>query len=268
MSHRLLAVLRRPEILVAVVSQRRADFERVSRTDVDPYIERAVPLAQTPESICPWRDKDVKAWRALGSVGQLNSRAALAIVRTLIGSVAWPIIDIVPAPLASAQRGVLDLRPLLCHPSGEQQLIEQMRSVLDALTADDATEFPSWHWSRRLELAALPAEFRRLFLWGLHLSSWRQLELTLAAFDALELDQAPPLRRAVARLLSMAPRDVGLAWCGVLAELQPGARTRGAELILESGAVAMMPTEAAAAALERAAHHGADAPAELVALSS
>src|SRR5262245_35991283 len=159
---RLISVLRRPTGIFALVS-------RPSGDPADPYREELQPLASTPLEVCPWRDKDVKAWRALGRVEAMTPRTALAIIRSLIGSAADP--DLPAAELGTPRlNGYGDLRPYLCSPDSEQLLIDQMDEALAAAT--ESTGFPDWHWRRRRELAALPAQFRRGFLWGLHLSDW------------------------------------------------------------------------------------------------
>jgi hypothetical protein len=126
----------------------------------------------------------------------------------------------------------VDLRPHLCHPDGERWLLAQIR---EALPRTGEVELADWHWHRRDDLAALPAGFRRHFLWGLALSSWLQVELTRAAYDALALESDLQCRRAVARLLSIADREVGLWWCDALAELPGGLRARAAATVLGRG---------------------------------
>jgi hypothetical protein len=233
---RLVSVLRRPTGIFALVSAPTGD-------PTDPYQERLQPLAATPLEVCPWRDKDVKAWRALGRVEAITPRTALAIIRSLIGSVADPDL---PAADPGALRldGYGDLRPYLCSPDSEQLLIDQMDEALAAATAD--TGFPDWHWRRRRELAALPAAFRRSFLWGLHLSEWQTVDRTLALYRALELEAQGPLRRALARLLSLADRPTGLAWGDRIGALPAGARLGEVARILDSGAHASAPDPAAA----------------------
>ncbi len=224
-------MLRRPAGIFALTSQPTAEA-------ADPFREVLQPLADTPLEVCPWRDRDVKAWRALGRVDTMTERSALAIIRSLIGSVAdpdVPVADLGPPVL----NGYIDLRPYLCAPASEQLLIDQMTEVLAAAT--ESTGFPDWHWRRRAELVALPAGFRRSFLWGLHLSPWALLERTLAAYRALELDDRAPLRRALARLLSFADRPEGLAWTERLVDAAPAARLGEVTRMLESGAAALRP---------------------------
>lgn len=230
---RLISVLRRPTGILALISARTGPFCAPGGDAADPYREELQPLASTSEAICPWRDKDVKAWRALGRVDNMTPRSALAIIRSLIGSVADPAVPVgdLGAPHLN---GPTDLRPYLCSPASEQLLVDQMNEALEAATAD--TGFPDWHWRRRQDLAALPGPFRRSFLWGLHLSPWEVVEQTLALYQALDLAGQPALRRAVARLLSFADRPIGLAWGELIRDVDPGLRTAAVELVLETGA--------------------------------
>jgi len=221
--HRLISVLRRPTGIVALISA------PAGARDQGPYRDEIQPLSATSLAICPWRDKDVKAWRALGRVDTLTPRAALAIIRSLIGSVTDP--DAQVADLGTPDfSGPIDLRPYLCSPASEQQLIDQMGDVLEAATG--SIGFPDWHWRRRLELAALPAGFRRHFLWGLHLSGWETVEATLAIYQQLDLDADLALRRLVARMLSLADRPAGLDGARRIAGLAPAERLAAAAAIL------------------------------------
>jgi hypothetical protein len=251
---RLISVLRRPQTIVALVSAPTGDAGA-------PYSERVIPLSTISESICPWRDKDVKAWRALARVPNLSPRAGLAIVRALIGSVVDPDVE-PPAPTPLDAAPPLDLRPNLCSPAGERALIERMGQSLEAATSD--VDFPDWHWRRRDQIAELPRGFRRYLLWGLHLSPWERVVVTLGIYDRLALDEAPALLLATARLLSLADRPTGIAWCEVIDRVAPPDRARVAAMIAESGAHAARPTGAVADLME--ARQWADAIAELRAL--
>lgn len=220
---RLLSVVRRPDAILAIVSV-------PGRGDA-PFVSQRVPLSQVSEAVCPWRDKDVRAYTALARVPSMSRRAAQAIARTLIGSVCDPEAEIAePGPLAFGAAPV-DLRPQLCSPAGEERLLS---AFADALP--EGGDLPTWHWHRRRDIAALPAGFRLELLWGLHLSSWEQVELTLAAHRALGLEDDAALRAAVARLLSHADRECGLWWCDLLAEAEPAARTPLAALVVATGA--------------------------------
>lgn len=248
---RLIAVLRRPQGIFGLVSDRVRAFDPKISHFTDPYRESVVPLASVPESVCAWRDKDVKAWRALGAVPALSRRAGVAIVRAVIGSVADPANE--PGwlpPLSAAfgsRRGAVDLRPYLCSAAHEQELLHALGDTLIQVSSD--TSFPDWHWTHRLAIAELPPAFRRRFLWGLHLSPWHQLELTLAVYEALDLERDEVACRGVSRLLSFCARPIGIAWCHAIADVAPPERARACELILESGAYQRQPTEDAREAL-------------------
>lgn len=240
---RLLSVLRKPLVLVGVVSRRRRPFD-LDAAPAEPYVDVALSLSAMSPATCPWRDNDLKAWRALSNVPRMTNRASLAIVRALIGSVADP--DSVPAdlPALDPAHPPRDLRPHLCRPDHEEILIA---GIEDALA--HATAMPEWHWQRRRELAALPRQFRRLFLWGLHLRPWTDVAAALAAFEALDLEAAPGLCSGLARLWSLAGPELGVAWAGLALSLEPARRCRAIELVLESGAALRAPEEADAEAL-------------------
>jgi len=234
---RLIAVIRRPGAVLALVSERAP--AAASGPSAGPYREALVPLAAVSEAICPWKDKDVRAWRSLARVPGLSRRAGVAIVRTIIGSTVDP--DAVPAELSplSFSRGPVNLQPHLCAADGEQELLDVLGDVLTEVSRD--TDFPDWHWNRRHSLAVLPDHFRRSFLWGLHLSPWSTVEHTLAVYEALELDSDAPLRRALARMLSLADRSLGLAWSRAIADVEPGERLALCERVVETGAYATHP---------------------------
>lgn len=245
---RLLSVVRDPLSIVALLTDRAHPFDPDDDTADDaPYRQHRVPLSHVPEAFCPWRDKDLRAWRALARVPSLSRRAGAAIVRSMIGSVADP--ERPPGELAAIDfgPGVFDLRPHLCAPDSEQAILDRLGDVLEEVSS--AAEFPRWHWTHRAAIAMLPAPFRLQFLWGLHLSTWSQLELTLAVYEALELDAHDHLRLAVARLLSLADRAAGLAWARALLEVEPAARARACEIVIETEAYRGAPGEDARRAL-------------------
>jgi len=230
--------------MVALVSERTHPFRALTEAWTGGYREQVMPLSRASEEVCPWKDVDVKAWRALSSVPQLSERAGIAIVRSIIGSVAdpAPAVDGLPELSFDSGSGV-DLRPYLCDSDGEERLLARLGGVLDEVGQE--LEFPDWHWNRRADIAALPAQFRRCFLWGLHLAPWSMVRVTLTVYDQLELEQRHDLRFAIARLLSLAERKLGIAWCEVIGEVDPDHRARAAELILETRAYAAAPCDQA-----------------------
>lgn len=230
---RLIAVLRQPRAVLALLSERTGPLSSDAAALPVPYRERRVPLADVSEAICPWRDRDVRAWTALGRVPNPSRRASLATLRALIATVADPAAQVGELPPLDFSRPPVDLRPYLCSPRHEQDLIDAIADVLEDATRD--LEFPDWHWTRRDRIADMPAGFRTHFLWGLHLSPWSQVELTRAVYDDFDLGGETALRSAIARLLSLADREDGLWWCDALAETPAPHRVRAAELVLESG---------------------------------
>jgi hypothetical protein len=246
----VIAVFRRPEMLLALLSERREPFDAENSGHADPYVDRLVPFASVPEELCPWRDKDLKAWKSLGRVPGLSGRAARAIIRSLLASVPLPDMSFEePAPV-SLGRGIVDLRPLLCHPSGEEWMLGQLG---DALPGKGESELPDWHWHRRRELAELPEDLRRYFLWSLALAPWESIEVAQAIHQTLGLAKDRSLLRAVALLLRRSGSARFPWWCDVLAELDPARRVRACELIIELGAAPCMPSDEL-----RAAVHAAD----------
>ncbi|MBT8492158.1 MAG: hypothetical protein KJO07_03790, partial [Deltaproteobacteria bacterium] len=159
------------------------------------------------------------------------------------GSVADPESRPTDLPALDPEQVPRDLRPYLCHPEFEQQLLDSVSEALQ--TASENTEMPDWHWSHRRELGALPSRFIELFLWSLHLSPWTQVVQIHAAYDALELDRddRAGLRSAVARLLSLAGAERALTWAGLLVSLAEDRRVRAAELVIESGAHERLPED-------------------------
>ena len=238
---RLLSVLRRPGGLSALVSTRNPDYES-GDTETWPYLETLGSLGDVPESICPWRDRDLKAWRSLRSVPAINKRAATAIVRSIIGSVVAPDVRIGHLDDLDFSRPV-DLQPYLCSADGEQAVL---LLIADTVTlATENTDLPDWHLTHRQQLPALLAEFRRTFLWGLHLSPWDRVERTARLYDELSLDTSPALRCAIARMLTLTDRETGLAWCEALRAIAPDRRTQSVHAIVESGAMRQHPERVA-----------------------
>ncbi len=243
---RLIAVVRRPLAITALVCSRTHDFAIDDPEWRHGYRQDRVALASLSEALCPWRDKDVKAWRALAKVPALGGRAALAIVRTLLGSVADPETDTSGLPPPTFATSV-DLRPYLCGSEGEELLLARIDNTLNGASTD--LDFPDWHWRRRRDLAALPAGFRTGFLWGLHLSPWEMVRVTHAVYDELELDRDAELRQAMSLLLSLADRHLGLSWSEVICSCEPGQRARAVELVIETCAYERAPTEDIGAAI-------------------
>lgn len=237
----MVSVLRRPGGLTAVVSARNPGYDEKD-SETAPYVEATVSLLDVPEAICPWRDKDLKAWRALRRVPSINRRSATAITRCLLGSVVSPDVDI--AHLDELDfRSPVNLQPYLCAADGEQAVLLLIADTV-ALAIED-TELPQWHLSHRQQLATLPALFRRTFLWGLHLSPWRRVERTLDLYRRLELDDAPALRCAVARMLTLTDRDTGLRWLEAIVDIDPARRAASVHAIVESGALLEQPEQVA-----------------------
>lgn len=234
----LLAVFRRPEMLLALLSERRSPFEAGAPAQDDPYVDRVIPLASVPEELCPWRDVDVKAWKGLGRVPNLSGRTVQAIVRSVLGSVPEPSIKFEDPGEVRFGAHAVDLRPPLCHPNGEKQLLKQVTPAL----REEASELPSWHWTHRDELAALPKGFRRYLLWGLSMSPWTHVELMLAVHDVLDLTHKPQLMRAVARLALLSRVERCLQWCDVVAEVDDAHRVHVVELVIELGAYGSSPS--------------------------
>jgi hypothetical protein len=232
---RLVSVLRRPELMLAVWVERARPFE--AAPDGEPFRARTAPLSQTPESICPWRDKDVRAWKSLGRVPRMTPRAAQAVVRALISSVALPTHEPTELPeLVYSDKSPMDLRPHLCQLDGELLLLQELD---EAIPRD--TTLPSWHFERRRELAELPAKFRHYLLWGGALSSWEQIELTLAAYETLGLESDEPSLQAVALIFTLCSREDGLWWCDLLAELEPSVRAHAISVAIEAEILAKAP---------------------------
>jgi len=254
---RLIAVLRNPLGIFALVSERTEPFDASDEFSTNPYRETVMPLAKISEGLCPWRDKDLAAWRALERVPKLGRRAALAVVRAVIGAAVDPAIVVGELAPLNFSAGSVDLRPYMCEPEAEQAVLDMFKVVLADVSRDAA--FPDWHWNQRRAIAVLPAQFRRAFLWGLHTSQWPQLELTAAVYEALALDEHHELRRAVSRLFAFAERDHGIEWGRLLVEVEPRVRLRACELVIESGAFGAAPDDGARRSLHElkyAAAHG------------
>jgi hypothetical protein len=255
---RLIAIIRNPLAISALVCSRTHDFAIDAPEWRHGYRQDRVALASLSETLCPWRDKDVKAWRALAKVPALGGRAALAIVRALIGSVADPETTTSGLPPPSFATSA-DLRPYLCGSEGEELLLSRLDKTLDEATA--GLDFPDWHWRQRQDIAALPAGFRESFLWGLHLSPWEMVRVTHAIYDQLELDHDTDLRRAMSLLLSLAERRLGVGWAEVICNCEPQQRARAVELVIETSAYARAPSDAIGTAI---AEHNWDDAAALI----
>lgn len=204
--HRLLGIVRHAAGMTAVVSSDEGLDEHVSQRVVHPCVSGQVPLSRLPEAIWPARDKDDRAWRSLGRVPGLGHRAALAVIRVMMGSVTEHLTA--PTEPLRFGRGPADLRPYLCNPEGESQIIAAIGPVIQEVSAN--AELPTWHWTHRHEIAALPAGFRTHFLWSLHLHPWPLVGAMAAAYEALGLAQDLPLRDVCARFAGLVPIETAL----------------------------------------------------------
>jgi hypothetical protein len=233
---RLVSVLRRPELMLSVSVERARPFSSVPGPGV--FRTRTAALTQTPEAICPWRDRDVRAWKSLGRVPNLSRRAAQAIVRSLIASVVAPSHEARELGELRFGGSPVDVRPYLCQLDGEELLLEMLG---EAIPRD--TELAPWHFERRAELAALPDKFQHYLLWGLALSGWPQVELTLAVYNELGLESDEESLLAVALIFTLCDRDAGLWWCDVLAELAPEVRAHAISVAIESEVLGARPDD-------------------------
>ena len=243
----LLAVFRRPEMLKALLCERRSETERNESNPAEPYAERLVALSAVPEEMCTWRDADIRAWRSLGKVPSMSRKGTKAIVRLLLNTVVDPDFENPSASDFNFDKGAVDLRPHLCNPAGERRVLEELG---DAIPSDsNNSELPPWHWTHREEIAVLPKGFRRHFLWGLSLAPWSHVELMLAVHQTLELESHTETSLAVARLASVGGREATLWWCDVLADVPAELRAAAVEQVLISGAQAKMPDDGSRTAL-------------------
>lgn len=241
-AQRILAVLRRPDDLYALTSARAVAFEAPEVGELgaaDPYRHSTTALREVPADLLPWRDKDVETWEKLGAVGALDAAAGLMIVRIILATVADPDVEVTEP---SSTEPPFDLRPALC--SDEDELLAEMRPLLEALADGSNLELPAWHWTRRDTLRALPSAFRVEFLWTLALAEWAHVSGAAEAYAALDLDAHAPLRRCVAHLFSITPATRALAWCGMVRRVPPHRRAHTVELIVHSGANRRAPTRA------------------------
>lgn len=243
----LLAVFRRPEMLKALLCERRDGAEREASHQDQPYAERMVALSAVPETMCAWRDADIRAWRSLSKVPNVSARATRAIVRALLSTVVDPDYSGPTESNLDFGGKPVDLRPLLCNPDGEERVLKELGEAIPK--EDGASELPSWHWSRRQEIAAMPQGFRRHFLWGLSLDPWEHVQLMLAMFESLSLASHPALSLALARLSAVGSRGTILWWCDVIAEVPESGRIQAVEAILVAGAQASMPDAASREAM-------------------
>ena len=243
----LLAVFRRPEMLKALLCERRDESEREAANPAVPYAERMVPLSAVPEEMCAWRDADIRSWRSLGKVPKMSTKAVKAVVRSLLSTVVEPEISTAPIDELSFAKGAVDFRPLLCNPAGEVRVLEELGDSIPSANA--TSELPPWHWEKRHSVAELPSGFRRHFLWGSSLAPWSHIELMLAAYQALELETNRSTSLAVGRLARVGNRKATLWWCDVLMDVPAELRSVAVEQVLMAGAQSAAPDAESRAAL-------------------
>lgn len=232
----LVAVFRRPEMLKALLCERTTNADGETS-----YVERMLPVSSVPEDMCPWGDADIRSWRSLGKVPNMSRRATKAIVRTLLSTVIDPDYDAPDVRDFAFGKGPVDLRPLLCNAPGEERVLKELEETIAAHRT--SSELPDWHWTHRHEVAALPAGFRRHFLWGLSLAPWSHVELMHAVYESLEMANAPEFSLALARMAIVGKRETILWWCDVFADVSATERTRAVRLVLEAGAQGAAPSD-------------------------
>ncbi len=233
-------------MLKALLSFRNRPFDPEALDSSDPYVDRILPLNQVPDDLCPWRDKDVKAWRSLAKVPKMSPRAAQAVVRSLLSTVVEPGLHLDDPGEITFGSSAIDLRPSLCHPAGEERLLAMVGAAQGV-----GSELPTWHWSNRQEIAGFAPSFRYYFLWRLSLASWEQVELVAAMHESLQLAEQQPLCRAVARLFAATKGDSALWWCDAIADAPVEFRVRATELVLVAGAQERRPTEESRLRMQR-----------------
>lgn len=179
MQDHLVAILRKPDEIVALVHRRAVPFEPplmqaegclyAGSTD-SPYIEEVVPLASASEALVANKALLVRSWEALASVKDLNEEVLGAVLHVLMLTLPDPAVDtsgVAPLRFATpsdptrptaahprAYRGTkykppkrarpapMDLRPHLCVPANEARLLKKLHPYFDQAAGIVAREHP------------------------------------------------------------------------------------------------------------------------------
>jgi hypothetical protein len=252
MSAQTIAILRRHDELVALESCRKCEIAAPRYGDslvVDPYEERIAPLDEVTDLGRDYLREIQVRWQRLASVTVLDQsvvsdmRVVLAVtipddVQPIVDPWRRPVVPKLPRasaahprafrgtkfqPPAPPQVPAVDLRPHLCNLRDVRAILEYVQ-LLD-LDADQADE-PDFDLAVIQDVFSAPRPLR-LCLWMISINASQSRAVLAAAIGhywALQLDDNPPLRRAIARLLREPWRKESLEWLQVLPQIAPHRR--------------------------------------------
>ncbi|MDX1927114.1 MAG: hypothetical protein SFV81_11380, partial [Pirellulaceae bacterium] len=262
MTNQTIAILRRPNELVAMVSVRKFQITAPRYGDalvVDPYEERIVSLNEVTDLSLDRLRELQKCWQRLASVNALDE-SVTADIKEILGSTVpdeiQPTVDpwrprVEPKrprataahprayrgtkaqPPSQPQAPFVDLRPHLCNLRDLRAILEH---VHDRGTYADDSATLKLNAERFEDLFTAPRPIR-LCQWLVAIdikNAQANLADIIGHYWALDLNDNEPLCRAVARLLSEPWHKERLEWLHIIRHLAPHRRESALIALLEN----------------------------------
>lgn len=301
----LISILRKPDGLTALLSHRAEDLEPDADEPTAPRILRRIdnlyqvverPLDETSTPGDERQRRALASWNVLGAVRSMDAATLFHVLIVLLETVRGDIESAAvlpplpepeetakqPKPTAAHPRAYqgtkykppkprsfepINLRPYLCDPHGEKQILAALgsyrASALEMLVkagykADNLeTLLPQCDpycvvhhdGPRTGSLDKLPPTFRTYILPLLRGIPWAEILRFLPAYWSLQLDEDTPLLHAVGRLFIVGQNCDILHWFQRIVEQPPERRLRFTTILIDTGGYLLDP-ESLSAGLE------------------
>jgi hypothetical protein len=237
---KLVAILRAPQGLSAVISRRRPDAD-LNALVASPEANHAgfyeildIPLADVPTALCPQKQTLLTAWTAIESVASLNNSVE-ALVSMLLQETVLGLTDAPKIPIELPASIPKPIAPTAAHPRAYRGTKYQPPRIKTPVPVDLRTQLCIPQNAVDQE-RLFPALFR-VYVWPCVKAQGEEtVHALLAQYWSLQLDTDTHLLPNVVRLLCLQKGNVLLPWLDLLAELPSDRRVLFADLLLETQA--------------------------------
>lgn len=261
MLERVIAVLRRPEGLFALVNRPKHPFRmfaksRHSRNSFDEladfYEVSEKPLESLPATVVPNSRRLLRSWNSISHVREWDAQTLFHVLKILLETHSDPKAERAPVGIGP------DLQKSLCDSRRQYEILQALRpfwpEALEKLgragydvknlsrikysSAVSADPYFAHHFAHdgNPREDKLPEMFCKFLLPALTGLQWTQVREVLALFWGLLLQRNQNLLLAISRLLNLAPTSNTFEWCRILESQPPNRRAVFVALLIETGA--------------------------------